>query len=108
MNESSFTPALGRFAPVRCYDTVIALPRERLWRAVEAMCVAPRAGEVIVDVGCGTGSFAVLLGRAEPGAEIVGVDPDVDVLAVAKCKAAAAGAGVRWSSGPGTRRIRRR
>ncbi|WP_221327904.1 class I SAM-dependent methyltransferase [Actinoplanes sp. L3-i22] len=97
MSESGFTPALGRFAPTRFYDPVIALTRERLWRAVTVAHVAPRPGDVIVDVGCGTGSLASMLVRAEPEARIVGVDPDPEVLAIAERKTRA----VRWVSGRG-------
>jgi hypothetical protein len=32
MSENAFTPALGRFAPTRFYDHMVALTRERLWR----------------------------------------------------------------------------
>src|SRR4029078_6370666 len=65
MNEHAFTPAAGRFAPTRFYDPVGALTRARLWRALAAMYVAPRPGDLIADVGCGTGSLAVLLSRVE-------------------------------------------
>ncbi|CAN3978335.1 class I SAM-dependent methyltransferase [Kitasatospora purpeofusca] len=93
MTERSFTPAAGRFAPVRLYDPVVALTRERLWRSLVAMHVAPRPEDVVVDVGCGTGSLAVLLNRVEPRATVIGVDPDPEALAVARRKAAAAVAG---------------
>ncbi|MFJ4091411.1 class I SAM-dependent methyltransferase [Kitasatospora sp. NPDC089913] len=92
MSERSFTPAAGRFAPVRLYDPVVALTRERLWRSLVAMHVAPRPQDVVVDVGCGTGSLAVLLNRVEPRATVIGVDPDPEALAVARRKSAAAGA----------------
>ncbi|KOV37711.1 methyltransferase type 11 [Streptomyces sp. XY431] len=92
MTERSFTPAAGRFAPVRLYDPVVALTRERLWRSLVAMHVAPQPEDVVVDVGCGTGSLAVLLSRVEPRATVIGVDPDPEALAVARRKAAAAGA----------------
>lgn len=101
MSENTFTPALGRFAPTWFYDHVIAVTRERLWRALAAMYVAPRPDDVIVDVGCGTGSLALLLAHVEPRARIVGLDPDPDVLAVARGKAHAAGAAVRWRVGMG-------
>jgi ubiquinone/menaquinone biosynthesis C-methylase UbiE len=101
MNTPSFTPALGRFAPARFFDCVVALTRERLWRALAAMYVAPQPGDVIVDVGCGTGSLALLLGRVEPSARIVGVDPDPEVLAVARRKTTAADSEVQWSVGMG-------
>ena len=68
MTEPAFTPAAGRFAPTRFYDPVVALTRERLWRSLAVMYVAPRPGDVIADVGCGTGSLAVLLSRVEPRA----------------------------------------
>ncbi|MEU6560448.1 class I SAM-dependent methyltransferase [Nocardia nova] len=99
----TFTPALGRFAPVGFYDSVVALTRERLWRALAVMYVAPRPGELIVDVGCGTGSSTLLVARVEPRANIVGVDPDPAVLAAARRKGEAAGAAVRWCEGMGDR-----
>ncbi|MFI9106095.1 class I SAM-dependent methyltransferase [Streptomyces fildesensis] len=101
MTERTFTPALGRFAPTRFYDPVVALTRERLWRSLLAMHVAPQPDDVIVDVGCGTGSLALLLSRVQPSARIVGVDPDPDVLRVARRKADAAGVAPEWRAGMG-------
>jgi len=104
MTERAFTPALGRFAPVRFYDPVAALTRERLWRGLLVGYAAPHPDDVIVDVGCGTGSLALLLRRLQPGARIVGVDPDPGVLALAQRKAGeagAAGAALEWRVGLG-------
>jgi hypothetical protein len=42
MSENAFTPALGRFAPTRFYDHMVALTRERLWRALAATYMAAR------------------------------------------------------------------
>ena len=97
MSEHAFTPALGRLAPTRFYDRVVAVTRERVWRSLTVAEVAPQPGAVIVDVGCGTGSLAVLLARAEPRARIVGVDPDPAVLDVARQK----GPGIDWRQGMG-------
>ncbi|MCX5197891.1 class I SAM-dependent methyltransferase [Streptomyces sp. NBC_00249] len=96
-----FTPALGRLAPTRFYDPLIALTRERLWRALAVAHVAPRPDEAIVDVGCGTGSLAVLLSRIEPAARVTGIDPDPAVLEAARLKAGAAGVAPRWLKGTG-------
>lgn len=108
MNEEAFTPALGRFAPARfvdarLFDTVVAMTRERLWRGLTVMHLAPRADEQILDVGCGTGSLALLAARVQPQAKIVGLDPDPKILAVAQRKAAASGSAgrVRWLTGMG-------
>jgi ubiquinone/menaquinone biosynthesis C-methylase UbiE len=92
---------MGRFAPTRFYDPVVALTRERLWRALAAMYVAPQPSHVITDVGCGTGSLALLLARVEPRARIIGLDPDPDVLAVARRKSAEADSAVQWCVGMG-------
>lgn len=100
MSTPSFTPALGRVAPARFFDFVVALTRERLWRALAAMYVTPQPGHVIADIGCGTGSLALLLSRVEPGAQIIGLDPDPEVLAVARGKAAT-DAAVQWRVGMG-------
>ncbi|GAA4882718.1 class I SAM-dependent methyltransferase [Kitasatospora terrestris] len=101
MTTTGFTPALGRFAHTRHYDTVIrTLTRERLWRALAAMHIAPRPDETITDIGCGTGSLALLLARIEPRARIIGLDPDPEVLNLARRKEPAVGT-VDWRVGPG-------
>jgi ubiquinone/menaquinone biosynthesis C-methylase UbiE len=99
MNGQAFTPALGRFLPARFFDYAAALTRERLWRTLTVSYLAPRPGDVIVDVGCGTGSLALLLSHVEPRAQIIGLDPDPDVLAVAQRKAA--DTRVQWRVGMG-------
>ena len=96
----TFTPVLGRL-PRRFYDPVIALMRERLWRSLVALQVSPRPDDLIVDVGCGTGSLALLLNRIEPKAQIVAVDPDREVLEAAHRKALAVGSAVEWRVGMG-------
>src|SRR3546814_13114849 len=81
MNEQTYTPPLGT-GDTADYDRAIRRwTREMRWRSAMIEALAPRAGEMIVDVGCGTGSFAVMLKRAEPGVNLIGVDPDVEELA---------------------------
>jgi SAM-dependent methyltransferase len=46
---------------------------------------APSEGEVIVDLGCGTGNAAIL--AAERGARVIGVDPAERLLEVAAAEA---------------------
>ncbi|WP_329000396.1 class I SAM-dependent methyltransferase [Kribbella sp. NBC_00709] len=99
MSERTFTPALGRFLPTRYYDIVAALVRERLWRGLVVREAAPGPGDLLVDVGCGTGTLALLLRQAEPEAWVIGVDPDPAVLATAKRKAGPVA--VEWRAGMG-------
>ena len=62
---AGFTPALGHAALSGFYDPAIALlTRERTWRARLLDQVDPRSEETVIDLGCGTGSFAVSLARA--------------------------------------------
>ena len=63
------------------------------------LAIAEQLGATsVLDVGCGTGTFALLL--AERGLEVVGVDPAAASLAVARAKP---GAGcVRWIHGDAT------
>jgi ubiquinone/menaquinone biosynthesis C-methylase UbiE len=79
-----FTPAVPVLA---AYDPIIALlTREKRWRTAIVRQVGPAPGEVIVDAGCGTGSLLALLGRDEPKARLVGLDPDARILDIARIK----------------------
>ena len=95
-------PAAGRGPLTRLYDPAIALTMRQ--RAVTAetvatvLAAAPRP-HVILDVGCGTGTLAVALARADPSLEIVGVDGDQEVLARAHAKTATLGSRVRFTKG---------
>jgi ubiquinone/menaquinone biosynthesis C-methylase UbiE len=98
--DTRFVPAAGIGALTRYYDRVIALTmRERLFRGklldqvVEDLPEAAR----IVDVGAGTGTFAISLAARAPGAEVIGVDLDPEALALARAKQGAAA--VTWELG---------
>ena len=99
-----YVPALGRPELTGLYDHVVALvTRERVWRAAFLALVDPRPGETILDVGCGTGAFAVMLKTACPAARIIGVDPDPAILALAAAKARKAGVEIEWRQALGDR-----
>jgi ubiquinone/menaquinone biosynthesis C-methylase UbiE len=53
----------------------------------------------VLDIGCGTGSMAIVIKRMHPGAEIVGIDPDPLALSVAERKAKRAGLPVEFDRG---------
>ncbi len=98
--ERVYTPALGLRVLTPLYDTAIALlTRESLWRSALVRTIGLKAGEKILDVGCGTGTLAVLLAKQVPGAEVSGIDPDSDVLRQARAKARRHGVNVAFNEG---------
>ena len=87
-DDRSYVPALGdhRLSPL--YDATIALMTcERTWRRAFIKQIAPEPRDVILDLGCGTGSLAILLKQTCPSASIYGIDPDPDILTRAEAKA---------------------
>lgn len=98
--SENFTPAAGRFAPTRAYDVGVALlTREAVWRPELVKRLALVPGDAVLDVGCGTGSLAILIKLACPEATVVGLDPDSEALLIADKKANAAGVKIEWRQG---------
>lgn len=82
-----YTPAAGYSWLTPLYDPVLALTmREQTFRSMLVERVSSVAPKTVLDLGCGTGSLAVLLARALPGATITGVDGDEQVLRRARKK----------------------
>lgn len=99
MAEQGYTPPLG-IGDTRNYDRAIRIwTREQRWRNALLEATAPVAGETIVDFGCGTGTFAVMLKTAQPEVRVIGIDPDEEALAIARAKAEAVRVGVEWRRG---------
>jgi len=87
--EPKYIPAARWRLFTRVYDPMIALTmRERRWREAMEQRVAaglPEAG-VVVDVGCGTGTFAIALAAPRNEATVIGVDGDAEILGLARRK----------------------
>lgn len=102
--DSPIVPALGHswLAPICDAAVAIAVRKGRIRRELLAQ-VAPEPGHFILDVGCGTGTQAILMRSREPGCHVWGVDADPAVLAIARRKARAAGVSVQFDEGNATR-----
>lgn len=69
---------------VRFLDVVHALPATRTNHQRVTELLAPHDGQIILDVGCGTGNFAAELApRVGPSGRVVGLDQSQALLAVA-------------------------
>jgi len=100
VDDKSFTPALGRHEWTGDYDrTIRRWTREARWRSALVDLIALKPGERLLDVGCGTGSLAIMLKERTRDATIVGLDPDPAILKIAADKARVAKADIAWVEG---------
>lgn len=98
-DHPAFVPAMGTDGMLPLYDLVARLAgAHAMYRAVvEATDL--QAGMRVLDVGCGTGSLAMAVGRRHREVEVIGLDPDERVLVRARRKAARARLAVRFEQG---------
>lgn len=86
-----YVHALGFDFLTPLYDPLLrALLREDALKGRLVAQAGILPGHAVLDVGCGTGTLAILAKRAHPDARIVGLDGDPKVLAIARRKIAAA------------------
>jgi ubiquinone/menaquinone biosynthesis C-methylase UbiE len=103
---ASFTPELGKAELTADYDRVIAvMTREKKWRSRLLQSVAPEPHDIIVDLGCGTRSFANMIASAVPNMRIIAIDPDPEVLKLAADKAAVPRATIEFVEALGGDRV---
>ncbi len=74
-------------------NSVLSLGRDRRWREAAARATDLAAGEVAVDVACGTGRLAAELARLEPRATVLGLDFSWEMVRRAPGTAGPPGAG---------------
>ena len=88
-------------------NTVFSLGYDRHWRRVAVAAVAPKPGEVIVDVAAGTGALAHELRWASgDAATVVALDFSHEMLSAGAAREATGRSrpsGLEWVNGDGTR-----
>jgi ubiquinone/menaquinone biosynthesis C-methylase UbiE len=69
------------------YDALsILLTSTRRWRPALLAQLSPAPGDVIADVGCGTGTQLRLIARTCPSTTLIGIDPDAAIRERARAK----------------------
>jgi ubiquinone/menaquinone biosynthesis C-methylase UbiE len=97
--ERTFMPAAGRDIFLPLYDPLTkALGFGRIQAALLQQA-ALQPDFRVLDVGCGTGTFAVTLKREHPTIDVVALDPDPNALARAQRKARRAGVSIQFDRG---------
>jgi len=90
--SQDFVPALGVGWLTRFYDPLINLT---LRETGVKRCLIDQAritpGLDVLDLGCGTGTLALMIKRSCPEARVRGLDVDPQILAIAREKIASAG-----------------
>jgi len=97
----SFVPAAGADWLLPLYDPFNRLIGAARPKAALVDAAAIRAGDRVLDLGCGTGDVALLAKQRQPRARVTGLDPDPKALARARAKTARAGVEIAFEQGFG-------
>lgn len=84
----------------RFYDPVVALTvRERTFKQRLITLAGIESGQEVLDIGCGTGTLAILIKQTCPGAKVTGLDGYPEILDRARRKMQAAAVDIRLDQG---------
>ena len=78
------------------YERYMVPAVARLWAADLVERAAPKSGERVLDVACGTGIVARLAAAAMGMGHVVGLDINQGMLAVARSRSAGPGLHIEW------------
>lgn len=97
--QRTYLPAAGRDVFLPLYDPLVKLLGFDRLRMLLLDQAALRPGDRVLDIGCGTGTFVVLIKRLYPSVDVAGLDPDPKALGRARRKAERAGVPIRFDQG---------
>jgi ubiquinone/menaquinone biosynthesis C-methylase UbiE len=95
-----YVPALRFGFLTRFYDPVVRITtREDEFKKRLTGQASVTSGMDVLDLGCGTGTLALMIAEREPGAHVFGLDGDPSVIERARSKAAAMALNVSFDEG---------
>lgn len=98
--NEEYIPALSLRVLTPFYDFIQRwIVRDHRYKMLLIEQADIQAGQHVLDLGCGTGTLAIMTKRARPGAEVTGLDADPDMLKVARHKSAKEGVAVKFDLG---------
>ena len=85
--RTGYLPALSYDWLTPLYDPLVRLTtREQAFKRGVIAQAGLRAGQRVLDLGCGTGTLMLLARAACPGVNVVGLDGDPNILRIARSK----------------------
>lgn len=98
--KEKFIPALNQSWLTPVYDPLLKWGmREVTFKRYLVESSNLQAGQMVLDLGCGTGTLTIQIKQFLPQIELFGLDGDPSVLQIARGKAKAAGADITWEEG---------
>src|SRR5215469_721697 len=97
--QHAYLPAAGSDLLLPLYDPLVKLLGAERARRKLFEQASVQAHHRVLDIGCGTGTFAVAIKTWMPSVEVVGLDPDPKALARSRRKARRAGVAIRFDQG---------
>lgn len=99
-SSDSYIPALAYRWLTPFYDPIVRLTtREGTFKAALLRQASIHDGERVLDLGCGTGTLAMMVKRTHPSVEVFGLDADPEALKLARTKLEEAGIEVQLDQG---------
>lgn len=98
--QERYIPALRFHSLTGLYDPVVRLTsRESAFKPALIRQAQLRAGDRVLDLACGTATLTLAAKRAQPAAELHGLDGDAAILRIAADKAQGAGLKIELQQG---------